>query len=356
MHVRAFGRSADEHGPLPIVLCGLALRPNGAGVSTYIRQLVSALPRHFDGPTDVVVQADMVASIPSAITTRERSISSGVRRAIEGLRNPGPARLVHGLDVDLPALLHCPSVTTVHDLSVFDVPWAISRRRKYGERLLVERAIRRADAVITVSQFTANRVLERFGRESVVTTQAPSPDLRPAEPDRIEAVRRAHELPDRFVLHVGSVEPRKDLGRLAEACRSIDIPLVLAGARMTAPPAGAVVLGFVPSGEIPALYGSATVVAYTSIYEGFGLPPLEAMACGAPVVATPVPSLVECVPEAAELVPMRSPEKLAAVLADLLQDDERRLDLAERGLSAVSRLSWDDTAAGTVGVYRSLGV
>jgi len=125
---------------------------------------------------------------------------------------------------------------------------------------------------------------------------------------------------------------------------------------MTAPPAGAVVLGFVPSGEIPALYGSATIVAYTSIYEGFGLPPLEAMACGAPVVATPVPSLVECVPQAAELVPVRSPEKLAAVLADLFQDAERRLDLAERGLSAVSRLSWDDTAAGTVGVYRSLGI
>ena len=143
MQVRAFGRSAHERGLLPIVLCGLALRPNGAGVSTYIRQLLSALPRHFDGPTDVVVQADMVASMPIGITTRERPISSGVRRAIEGLRNPGPARLVHGLDVDLPALFHCPSVTTVHDLSVFDVPWAFSRRRAYGERLLVERAIRR---------------------------------------------------------------------------------------------------------------------------------------------------------------------------------------------------------------------
>lgn len=340
-----------------IALNALALRPGGSGVQTYIRQLLMGLSHHIDAELTVSVQRSALSELPAGVEALPRRTASGMRRALQGLRALGPADVVHGLDVDIPLRPVGPCVSTVHDLSVFDTPWAYSWRRVVGERALVTSALRRADAVIAVSPFTAERVAARFGRHAVVTPLAPSPDMAPPATSEVAHVRARYSLPDVFVLHVGTVEPRKDVPGLARACRRVGVPLVLAGAqaRGSAVPPGARHLGYVSSTDLAPLYGSATIVAYPSRYEGFGLPPLEAMACGAPVIATRVASLAEVLGSAAWLVPPGDDEQLSRAISDLIADVDCRNELAEAGRKRAAEFSWDATAAATAEVYRSLG-
>jgi glycosyltransferase involved in cell wall biosynthesis len=350
---------ANGHPNRPtIAFNAFALRPDGAGVSTYIRELLRELPPLVDADWVAGVHEDAVGELPPGITPRPTPVAAGLRRAIDGLRSPGEVALVHGLDVDLPLRPGAPTVTTVQDLSVFDVPWAFSRRKAIAERLIFRRAVRRADAVVASSSFTAERVKARLGRDAVVIPLAPSSDMAPPSHDDVEAVRRRYDLPPRFVLHVGTIEPRKDVHGAAAACREAGIPLVLVGAVRPdrTVPDGARALGFVPRHELPAMYGAATVVAYCSRYEGFGLPPVEAMACGAPVVATRVASLPEVLADGAVLVRPGDTNELASVLRDLVADDERRRELAAAGHRRAATMSWTATARATADVYRSLGI
>jgi glycosyltransferase involved in cell wall biosynthesis len=345
--------------PLRIALSALALRPGGSGVQTYIRELVWALPAAVDAEVVVAVQADAVGSLPPAVTPKVFPVAAGARRALLGARSLGPAALVHGLDATLPARVRVPSVVTVHDLAVFDVPWAFSRRRALGRRLLLRHAARAADALIAVSPFTAERLRARLGRDAFVIPEAPASGCVPATAEAIDGIRHKYELAERFVLHVGNIDPRKDLGGLSAACARAGVPLVLAGvpSRSSATDGlRAQLLGYVPPADLNALYGAATMVAYPSRYEGFGLPPLEAMACGAPVVASRVASLPELLGDAALLVTPGDTDELATAIADLVADEDRRRELAGAGMARARRFSWDHTAALTARVYRDLGV
>lgn len=348
----------------------LALRPAGSGVQTYIRELLRSLASHPDLELVAAVQEDAKGCLPARVSPIARPTSEGVRRALAGLRDLGPADLVHGLDVDLPWRRRAPMVSTVHDLAVFDVPWAWSRRRVLGEQELVAAAARRADALITMSHFSAERVKKRFGRESFVIPLAPRRDLHPQSTDppgvSDDGIRRRYGLGSRFVLCVGNIEARKDVEGLVSACRLARLPLVLAGApggqpSRAGPSPGdeadlVTSLGYVPAAHLGPLYRAATVVCYPSLYEGFGLPPVEAMSCGAPVVATAIPPLVEVLGDAAILVAPGDTEALANALAELFADEDRRLDLAGRGRLRVGALSWETTARRTLEVYSHLGL
>jgi glycosyltransferase involved in cell wall biosynthesis len=347
-------------GPPPrIIFNALALHPRGSGVQTYEREFLRAVvPFAPAADLQALVQEVALGELPPGVRPIVRQNTSGMRRAISGLRSPGPCDLFHGLDIDLPARTKAATVTTVYDMAVFDVPWTFPRHRVIGERVLVTAALKRADAVVAISNFTAERVRERFGRESVVVGAAPSSDMRPPTTAEVESLRSAYSLPEHFVLHVGSVEPRKDVHGLARACRAAGVPLVLAGSvvNSSTPPADAIRIGYVARSSMPALYGAATVVAYPSRYEGFGLPAVEAMACGAPVVASRIPPLADTLGDAAFLVAVGDEGALTAALGELFADANLRCHLSAKGRQVAASLTWAAVAKATVAVYDSLGV
>ncbi|NNE97024.1 MAG: glycosyltransferase family 4 protein [Acidimicrobiales bacterium] len=338
----------------------LALTPGGSGVQTYSRNVIAGITRATDLSVVARVQNSAQSQLPERVIADVVGDCHGVRRVVQGLRpTRSGAALIHGLDVDLPITRSIPTVATVHDLAVFDVPWAFSRFRAAGERALLKQNLRRADAIIAVSQFSADRLGHWLGLDATVTHLAPSPNTQPATPTQVEAVRHRYRLPDEFVLHVGTVEPRKGIPALASLCERLDVPLVLAGAlQIDLPNAGTVrPLGYVPADDLAPLYGAATVVAYPSVYEGFGLPPIEALACGAIVVTTKVGALPEIL--GAGGYPLAEPgdsNDLGNLLEAALYDSEQRQGMTAAGARAISKLSWERNTAEVLEVYSGLGL
>ncbi|MEU4596562.1 glycosyltransferase family 1 protein [Nocardia sp. NPDC023988] len=349
----------NESSSSAVCFGALAFRPNGAGVATYQRELLARMAGLMPGTAlSALVQADAAPVLPESIAPVTRPVAAGARRAWHGIAPQRGADVFHGLDVDIPLSGPRATVSTVHDLSVFDVPWAFSRYRARGEQLLLRMSLTRADLLIAVSEFTAQRIADRFGREAVVVPLAPAAWATVPDEAAVDRVRARYTLPPRFVLQVGTVEPRKQVAMLAQVAGDLDIPLVLAGAGSDGPqaPASAIGLGYVDLADLPALYAAATVVAYCSEYEGFGLPPVEAMACGGAVVASAVGALPQVCGDGAILVEGTNPEAWVRAMRPLLHDEAANRELRDRGLVAMTKLSWQATAEATVAAYRTAGL
>jgi glycosyltransferase involved in cell wall biosynthesis len=308
-----------------------------AGTARYLRALLRELDRR---PDVEVVRFGFGGSRRAATLARELVwYPAGLPRTARRAH----VDVLHCTTYRGPLGSHPPAVVTVHDLAVFRHPGAFPRwTRTYG-RLVVPHMIRAARRVIAVSEFTRRELVEvlRVPEDRIrVIPNAVDEEFRPDGP----------VAEGEYVLAVGTLEPRKNLARLGEAARLAGLELRVVGARgWGGVSANGQWLGEVPDGELARLYRGARCFAYPSLYEGFGIPILEAMACGAPVVTSAGGATEEVAGGAAVLVDPHDPAEIARGITEAAarRDELRRLGLERARLS-----SWASVAAQTVEVYR----
>jgi glycosyltransferase involved in cell wall biosynthesis len=254
-------------------------------------------------------------------------------------------------------------VVSIYDVATLDHPEWFRPAFAAWYRMFTPALARRVRRILVPSTFTRERVVERCGVDPSKVAVVPcgvDARFRPADPESVAAVRSRYALAGPYVLSLGTLEPRKNLARLFEAWRGLapsrpDVTLAVAGASgavfagtgFDRLPPRVVGLGRVAEADLPALYAGAEAFAFPSLYEGFGLPPLEALACGTPVVASAATAIPEVVGRAGVLVDPHDAESIAEGLRRVLEDRTLREALARDGLARAGGLSWDVAAERT---------
>ncbi len=271
-----------------------------------------------------------------------------------------------------PVATACPYVVTIHDMTLFITPGLHRWKKLLLDRTLIPLVVRRAEAIVTVSKSARDdivRLLKVPADKVHVIMNAVSPAfMRVEDREQLEMVRAHYKLNGPYVLYVGTIEPRKNLTRLINAFaqlrkRGLPHKLALVGqpgwhcepiyAEVERLGLGSEVVftGYVPFEHLPALYSAASAMAFPSIYEGFGLPVLEAMACGTPVVTSGSSGLAEVADGAALLVDPLSVEEIAAALYRLCMEPDLGAELSALGLARAAEFTWERAARNTLDVY-----
>jgi glycosyltransferase involved in cell wall biosynthesis/radical SAM superfamily enzyme YgiQ (UPF0313 family) len=366
-----------------IAFDGTSLRPHRTGVGYYTEHLLHHLAAETHDDEIVVLSnrdVDTAAPLPSSI----RIATSGHRMPrMVWMQTGAPAALRHArADVAhftngmLPIASPVPTVVTIHDMSLRLYPRYHPARRVLLNAPLVDLAARHADAIVTVSE-TAKRDIVRLykldpGRVHVVHEAAAPSFKRVVDETELDRVRRQYQLADRIILYVGTIEPRKNLPKLIEAFASrkrageLSHHLVCVGpygwlsrglddlVQRTKVSHAIHFTGYVPFEDLPALYSLAELFVYPSMYEGFGLPVIEAMACGTPVITGRAAALAEVGGDAVEQVESMDADALGEAMARLARDEDRRAALSRNARTRAERFSWTRAARETMEVYRAV--
>ena len=288
-----------------------------------------------------------------------------------------PVDVLH-VQYTAPPAAPCPVVATIHDLSFEHLPDTFNRRSRTQLRFTVRRTAQQAAKIVTLSNYSRRDICEtyRISTEKVTVTPAAAPmHFGPVGREtELKRIRQRYGIDSDYILSLSSIQPRKNLVRLIEAYSSLrnaraqsKLPtLVIAGKRgwldadvfRAAEQSGlgtdVLFIGYVAEPDLPALFSAAASFVYPSYFEGFGLPVLEAMQCGTPVIAGNRTSIPEIAGDAALLFDPFDSQALAAALAQVMDDGELRASLRKRGLARAAQFSWQDTARRTLKVYESL--
>lgn len=350
-----------------------------AGIGQYILHLVRALA-HVDHQDEILLlqmRKDRTNVVTQSNFRRVQLYTPSHHRLEQWLLRLELSRIdldvLHSPDFIPPFRRRARSVITVHDLAFLLYPHFLTREsaRYYGQ---IDQAVRRTDHIIAVSEATKNDLVQRLGvPEGKVTViyeaAAPIYQQLPKEQAR-RYVATQYEIDEDYIFFVSTIEPRKNVPGLLEAYRKLldsykaRAKLVLAGGQgWLSEEVLAIVerlhlgndvrfLGRVPTADLPYLYNAAKVLVHPSFYEGFGLPPLEAMACGTPVVVSNVSAMPEVTGDAGLLVNPNDINDMAVAINRVLTDDNLREEMIQKGLARAACFSWDKAARETVEVYR----
>ena len=288
-----------------------------------------------------------------------------------------PVDVLH-VQFTAPPFAPCPVVVSIHDLSFEHLPQTFNRRSRTQLRLTVRHSARRAARILSLSEHTRRDIIETYGinphRVTAIPIAAPV-HFGPISDNReLQRVRHNYGIDGDYILSVGSIQPRKNLARLVRAYASLrgegsadKLPkLVLVGkcawlydeTLRTLDELGVrdsvILTGYVPESDLPALYSSALCFVYPSYFEGFGLPPLEAMKCGAPVIVGNRTSLPEVVGDAGLTVDPFDVDAIAGAIRKLMNDPTLRAKLSQKGQDRASAFTWRETARQTLRVYQEV--
>jgi glycosyltransferase involved in cell wall biosynthesis len=347
---------------MKIALDGMPLASELTGVGHYTFQLARSLA--IVAPTD---SFDFISPEPGLLNRRWWSIGLPLylwRSSFD---------LFHGTNYEIPFWSRCPSVVTIHDLSLLLHPEAHRQHLVRRARWRLPRMAKSATRIITPSESVKREVCETLKinpDKIVVTPEAPRATFKRREGAAVAELRQRLGIGKDFVLFVGTVEPRKNLHRLVEGFErllrttSASPQLVIAGGQGWLMDNFSSVIkekkledricltGYLEDEDLCALYSSCKAFVYPSLYEGFGLPPLEAMACGAPVITSRIASITETVGTAARLVDPLDVDDLARAIAEMLSDGQQRKHFSEAGAERVKKFTWEQTAIKTLEVYK----
>lgn len=373
--------SSAEAGALVALIDATAVPADRRGVGRYVDELVSAI----DAPIAIACQARDVDHYrrlaPHAVVLPQHGISWTPARLLwEQLGLPWVARragvrVIHSPHYTLPLLTRRARVVTLHDATFFTEPGSHTRMKRLFLRTWTRLSTRLADSLITVSRTTANELARTLGvapaRFTVIHLAVDHDRFRPPSPEEIAATKAVLGLPDApWIAFLGTLEPRKNLPALIEAYGRVasswsgpgPTPVLAiaggAGWGDAVPehhgPGRVLRLGYIPLESVPAFLGGAAIVAYPSLGEGFGLPVLEAMACGAAVLTTPRLAIPEVGGDAVEYTEPDI-DSLTTALAQLLADPVRRSALSAAGIVRAAQFTWADCASAHLAVYRRAG-
>ena len=355
------------------------------GIGTYIRNVLRHLAR-IDSETEYVLlcqppDLDVGAQLGHNFrTVLERSPNYSLREQVHVpwvLRRERPD-VFHAPHYVLPPAVHCRSVVTIHDTIHLTFPQYLPNRVAYAyARASMWAAAHRSDRILTVSEASKRDILHFFNvppeKIEVVYNAIDERFSREPDPADVSRVRERFQLDQRFVLYVGNIKPHKNLVRLIEAFDGLrrhgldDVKLLIIGDEIARYPAlrRAVhqhklhkhvrFLGYLPDDTLAILYRLASLFVFPSLYEGFGLPPLEAMASGTPVVTSNLSSLPEVTGDAAVLVDPYDSLAIESGMRRVLEDPALAADMRRKGLQRAREFSWEQSVAKTWAIYQEIG-